>query len=259
MSNDVYLGIDASKGYADFILLQSNKDIAEQAFRLYDVLDSHLQLGKLVDQWLKKGYDRIYCGVESTGGYENNWVNYFQQIGKTKPVSMVRLNPKGVKSLGEAALRRTITDSISAENIALYLIDFKHKIHYLQPSQTAKAYNEGRKHNSLIRMLKKQRNQLGNQLEKLIYEHLSPLMCYCRNGQPVWLLLLLAKYPTAALIKKAGVPKVSKIKGISSDKAQAIVSKLADVNTSSSDHIHCIIKSTVHQILHLEQSIKQKK
>jgi len=209
MSNDAYLGIDASKGYADFILLQSNKDIAEQAFRLYDVSDSHLQLSKLVDQWLEKGYDRIYCGMESTGGYENNWVNFFQQIGKTKPISMVRLNPKGVKSLGEAALRRTITDSISAENIGLYLIDFKHNIHYLQPSQTAKAYNEGRKHNSLIRMLKK--------------------------------------------------PKVSKIKGISSDKAQAIVSKLADVNTSSSDHIHCIIKNTVHQILHLEQSIKTEK
>ena len=47
MSNDAYLGIDASKGYADFILLQSNKDIAEQAFRLYDVSDSHLQL----DSW----------------------------------------------------------------------------------------------------------------------------------------------------------------------------------------------------------------
>lgn len=259
MSKIGYLGIDASKGYSDFIVLDEDKNITETAFRLYDILDDHLKLGKLIDQWLKKGYEHIFCGVESTGGYENNWVNYLQHTSKTKPVSIARLNPKGVKSLGEAALRRTITDSVSAENIALYLIDFHHKIHYLQPSQTAQAYSEGRKHNSFIRMLKKQQNQLGNQFEKLMYVHLSPLMCYCRHGQPVWLLSLLVKYPSAALIKKAGVSKISKIKGIGSDKAKSILSKLSGLNSSGSDHVSSIIKSTAGQIFHLEQSIKTEK
>lgn len=259
MSQFAYLGIDASKGYADSILLEQDKSVAESAFRLNDVSSGHLQLEKLLDKWLKKGYEHIYCGVESTGGYENNWVNYLQQISKTKAISIVRLNPKGVKSLGEAALRRTVTDSVSAENIALYLIDFHHKIHYLQPSQTAKAYSEGRKHNSFIRMLKKQQNQLGNQFEKLMYEHLSPLMCYCRHGQPVWLLSLLTKYSTATSIKKAGVVKIRKIKGISDDKAKAIISKLADSNAHTSEHAGSIIKSTAQQILHLEQSIKTEK
>jgi transposase len=229
MSNNVYVGIDASKGYSDFIVLQQNKEVAEQAFRLYDVSEGYNQLDKLLDSWVKKGYDHIYCGVESTGGYENNWVNYLQQVSTKKPVSIVRLNPKGVKSLGEAALRRTVTDSISAENIALYLIDFHHKIHYLQPSLTSRAFVEGRKHNSFIRMLKKQYNQLGNQLEKHLYEHFSPLMCYCRHGQPVWLLRLLEKYPSVVMIKKAGCAKVSKIKGISVDKANSIFEKLVPV------------------------------
>lgn len=259
MSKNVYLGIDASKGYADFILLQSDKEVVEPPFRLYDVSEGHLQLGQLLDQWMKKGYDHIYGGVESTGGYENNWVNYLQHLSKTKPVNIVRLNPKGVKSLGEAALRRTITDSVSAENIALYLIDFQHKIFYLPSSQTVAAYSEGRKHNSFIKMLKKQRNQLGNQLEKLIYEHFSPLMCYCRNGQPVWLLSLLAKHPSATLIKKAGALKLSKIRGISSEKAKSIVAKLSGITTFASDHINRIIKRTAEQLLGLEQSIKTEK
>ena len=259
MSKIGYLGIDASKGYSDCLVLDRDKIIAEAAFRLYDVAEDHLKLGELIDKWIKQGFEHIFCGVESTGGYENNWVNYLQQISKTKPVNIVRLNPKGVKSLGEAALRRTITDSVSAENIALYLIDFHHKIHYLQPSRMAEAYSEGRKHNSFIRMLKKQQNQLGNQFEKLMYEHLSPLMCYCRNGQPVWLLSLLIKYPSAALIKKAGVNKISKVKGISSDKARSILSKLSNVTLCSSNHVVSIIKSTAGQILHLEQSIKTEK
>ncbi len=255
----IYVGIDCSKGYADLFSLQSNKDIAEPPFRLYDTAEGHQRFQVLIIGWLHQGFVHIYCGVESTGGYENNWVNALQQMGKSQAVYIARLNPKGVKSLGEARLTRTITDSVSAENIALYLMDHPDKVHYLNPSQTSKAYSDGRKHNSFIRMLKKQTNQLGNQLEKLIYEQLTPLMCYCRHGQPVWLLLMLQKYPTAASIKKAGVLKLSKIKGISQDKAKSIIAKLTSFQVQNSDHIAGIIKSTVGQILHLEGSIKNEK
>jgi transposase len=255
----MYVGIDCSKGYSDIIAFHSYKEIAEPAFRLYDVTQGYYQLQSLINRWLSLGYNQIYCGVESTGGYENNWVNYLQQMGKNGSVHIARLNPKGVKSLGEARLTRTITDSVSAENIALYLIDHPDKVHYLKASQTSKAYSEGRKHNSFIRMLKKQRNQLGNQLEKLLYEQLSPLMCYCRHGQPVWLLLMLEKYATAATIQKAGASKLSKIKGISHDKAMSVLAKLSGSAVQSSDHIGSIVKSTVGQILHLEQSIKKEK
>ncbi|MBA3675432.1 MAG: IS110 family transposase [Chitinophagaceae bacterium] len=258
-NKSMYVGIDCSKGYADIIAFGSNKEIAEPAFRLYDITEGYRQLQSLIARWLDIGFEHIYCGVESTGGYENNWVNYLQQMGKNDPVHIARLNPKGVKSLGEARLTRTITDSVSAENIALYLMDHPGKVHYLKPSQTSKAYSEGRKHNSFIRMLKKQRNQLGNQLEKLLYEQLPPLMCYCRHGQPLWLLLMLEKYATAASIKKAGVSKLSKIKGISEEKAKSVVAKLTGSDIQSSDHIGSIIKSTAAQILHLEGSIKKEK
>ena len=259
MVNSAYVGIDASKGYADIIMLHANKEVAEGAFRLYDAAEGRRQLGELIDGWFKKGFEKIYCGVESTGGYENNWVTYLQQAGKTKPVHIARLNPKGVKSLSEAALTRTITDSVSAQNIALYLIDFDKKVHYLKPSQTSRLYSDGRKHDSFIRMLKKQKNQLGNQLEKIIYQELSPLMCYCRHGFPSWLLLLLEKYPGVELMKKAGEKKLCKLKGITSEKAIALIKKVSSLNQFTSAHISSIIKSTAGQLLHLQEAINTEK
>lgn len=259
MKKSGYVGIDVSKGYADIIMLQSNKEVAEEAFRLYDSFEGYGQLSGLIDQWMVKGFETIYCGVESTGGYENNWVDYLQKVGKNKPVYVARLNPKGVKSLGEAGLTRTITDSVSAKNIALYLISFAEKVHYLNPTLTSKAYSTGRKHDSFIRMLKKQKNQLGNQLEKILYQEFSPLMCYCRRGVPVWLLLLLQKYPSVALMKKAGIKKLSSIKGISNDKAEALMKKINSINTTASDHLSSIVKNTSGQILHLDKSIDEQK
>lgn len=259
INKSMFVGLDCSKGYADILALQPDKQIAEPAFRLYDAAEGYEQLQSLITSWLSKGYNHICCGVESTGGYENNWVNLLQAIGKKQPVHIARLNPRGVKSLSEARLTRTITDSVSAENIALYLVDHPAKVHYLNPSQSAKAYSEGRKHNSFIRMLKKQRNQLGNQLEKLIYEQLGPLMCYCRHGQPMWLLLMLQKYSSAAAVQKAGMAKLSKIKGISPARAKSIITKLTGCRVDGSEHIASIIKSTTAQLLHLEHCIKNEK
>jgi transposase len=259
MSKIGYLGIDVSKGYSDFLILNSSKEVVEPPFRLYDVVEGQQQLGKILDGLFRKGFEQIYCGVESTGGYENNWVNYLQELGKTKAVQIARINPKGVKSLGEAALTRTITDSVSAQNIAFYLIDFHHKIHYLQSSQGTKLYLDGRKHNSFIRMLKKQKNQLGNQLEKILYQELSVLMCYCRHGFPLWLLRLLEKYPGVELMKKAGEKKLSKIKGISNEKAIALIKKLSSLDNPTSNHISSIIKGTVRQILQLDELIDEQK
>lgn len=255
-----FLGIDISKGYADLYAVRSDKQPLESTFRLYDVPEGHQQLGKLIDGWLATHqFETFYCGVESTGGYENNWVNYLQQLCEHKPLRIARLNAKGVKALSDAALKRTITDSVSAENIAMYLIDFRHKIHWMDHTQTAKVYSDGRRHNSFIRMLKKQRIQLSNQLEKLVYQELSPMMCYCRHGLPGWMLLLLERYPSIAAIKKAGMKGICKIKGVSEAKATAILKKVEGIDGKTSTHISAVMKSTIQQILLVDKSIATEK
>lgn len=260
MKNYGFLGLDISKGYADLFIIRPDKIPVEPAFRLYDVADGHKKLEQLIAKWLhEEKFDTLYCGVESTGGYENNWVNHLYNLSKSNPLKVARLNAKGVKSLGDAALTRTITDSVSAANIATYLVDFRHKIKWLDYEQSPQSYRDGRRHNTFIRMLKKQRVQLSNQLEKLLYQELSPLMCYCRHGAPDWLLLLLQKYPTIAAINKAGINGLSKIKGVTQDKATAILNKTQLTTTGTSAHISSVIKSTITQILSLDLVIEQEK
>ncbi len=69
-----YLGIDASKGYSDFIILNENKQPMMQNIQLDDTFEGHCRLYEMVDSFLE-GHPEcmLYAGVESTGGYENNW------------------------------------------------------------------------------------------------------------------------------------------------------------------------------------------
>ena len=46
MENKFYLGIDVSKGYADFTILNANKDVIENNFQLDDTFEGHNQLFK---------------------------------------------------------------------------------------------------------------------------------------------------------------------------------------------------------------------
>jgi ERCC4-type nuclease len=46
-----------------------------------------------------------------------------------------------------------------------------------------------------------------------------------RNGTPTWLLCMLVKFPSISTINKAGEAKLAAVKGITKEKAQAILNK----------------------------------
>ena len=118
MKTKAFLGIDVSKGYADFLLLDGDKQVLEESFQLDDNKSGRDQLSELIDLWFDSGLKELNCAVESTGGYENNWYEYLRRLSFTKNVKVARLNPKGVKAMGEATLTRTVTDAVSAQSIA---------------------------------------------------------------------------------------------------------------------------------------------
>ncbi len=73
-----YLGIDVSKGYADFVILDSAKYPVEENFQLDDTFDDHCLLYQHLHRFLdQRPGAYIYAAVESTGGYKNNWLNGF--------------------------------------------------------------------------------------------------------------------------------------------------------------------------------------
>lgn len=258
MKQKAFLGIDVSKGYADFILLDSERNVLEESFQLDDNKAGRKKLAELIKDWFSAGLKELYCGVESTGGYENNWYSFLQNLSFVHHLKVARLNPKGVKSISEATLKRTITDAVSAENIALYLVSFPEKIVYSGGEPVVNSqFRENRQTLAFKRMLLKQKVQLNNQLEKLLYQYFSEMLVYCRHGIPVWLLHLLVKYPSAKQVVRSGEKMLIRIKGISAGKAKSIVAKSRPSDQVVSDSIKRIISETAREMLHKMQLIER--
>lgn len=257
--NDGFLGIDVSKGSADFILMDYEENVLESPFRLDDNREGHNKLKDLLIGWLKENrLQEICCGVESTGGYENNWYSFIKGLSPELPVKVARINPLGVKHHGDAKLTRTITDSVSARTIATYMIGYPEKVNY--SCAGIPGYKSLRSRYKFIRILKKQVNQSENQLEKLVYSSSPELLPYCRGGFPVWLLIMLSKYPVAGKIIKAGKGRLTKIKGITAEKAEAIIKALKGTTGAADDEFMAdLVKSTALRLLTDKQLIECQK
>ena len=248
-----YLGIDVSKGYADFVILDSNKQPIVENFQLDDTFAGHCQLyDRLSEFYMNHPDSKIYAAVESTGGYENNWFNSLIKFQSSLNLETARLNPLGVNANSKADMKRNITDKISAQNVAEFLIAHPEKVSYQQQDYLASL----RKQWSFIKMLTKQSTQLLNQIESLLYSANPELLVYCRDGMPDWVLKLLLRYPTAAKLSKAKASSVAKIPYISSDRAKELIATAQKSVASATDSVTAqLIVATTKQILHLKNTI----
>jgi transposase len=257
MIKEYYLGIDVSKGYSDFIMLNERSEIVEDFFQIDDTVEGHQALKTVLKQHAEIEPNLlIYCGMESTGGYENNWYNFLQRLSNELNLKVVRLNPLVVKGISKASLNRTITDETSAINIATYLISYKGKINY-QADDTDSSFKDARSIYAYQKMIVKQGAQLKNQIEKLIYKGTPELVSLCKRGIPLYLLRLLAKYPTAHEIRKAGLQKLMNIKGISPVRAQSIIAIVSKNQNQSSPDLSFALKNTAEEILHKMTKVEE--
>lgn len=231
------LAADVSKGYADFILWDQQSNCLEPAFKLFDNKEGHQQAKQLIKDFMKRyELEDIYAGMESTGGYENNWFLLFKSMQNQGVSRVMRINPKAVKATGTARMVRTITDAVSAENIAQYMLSFvkDNKPAYTQDNQ----FRTVRHVSAWTRNINKQITQTSNHLEKILYQSFPELLVYCRHGFPDWLLHLLQKYPLPSDIIKAGKSKLVKIGFITEQKAEAIIQKAKNtVAPSTADEL----------------------
>lgn len=249
-----YLGIDVSKGYADFVMLDRHKQKAEDSFQLDDTFEGHCLLYEMLCAFTQKHPDAvIYAAVESTGGYENNWFGALGRFQAALNLKAARLNPLGVSANSKADLKRNVTDRISAQSVAEYMIAHPEKVPYQQEDILAPL----RKQWVFVRMLTKQSTQLLNQLESLIYTANPELLAYCKEGTPDWMLKLLMKYPTASNLSRAKVSSVAKIPYITSERAGKLVSGAKKSVASATDRTTGqLIAATVRQILHLKKTVR---
>ena len=249
-----YLGIDVSKGYADFMILDKDKQCVEDSFQLDDTFSGHCLLyERLVEFFDKHPGCLIYAAVESTGGYENNWFNSLVKFQGTLNIQSARLNPLGVSANSRADLKRNITDPISAQNVAEFMIAHAEKITYQQNDALANL----RRQWSFIKLLTKQSTQLLNQLESLLYIANPELLAYCQDRTPKWVLKLLEKYPTASNLSRAKAKTIATIPYVSTQRAAQLIAGAKDSIASATDKTTGqLITTTVKQIVHLKHSIE---
>jgi transposase len=250
-----YLGIDVSKGYADFVIIDEKKQTVIEYFQLDDTFNSHSRLYDILQQFLAQHPKAtLYAAMESTGGYENNWYNTLTKFQASLRIKTARLNPLAVLHNSKADLKRNKTDKISAQSVAEYLVAHPEKVLYQQQD----AFASLRKQWGFIQMLTKQSTQFRNQLNSLLYTAHPELLSYCQDGIPTWMLKLLLKYPTVEQVKKAKVKTLARIPYVSPQRAQELIAKAKHSVASATDEVSAqLVSATAEQILHLKKNIAQ--
>jgi len=249
-----YLGIDVSKGYSDFVLLDESLNRVEKPFQLDDTFQGHQKLKKWLEQSMKNNhFDKIYSAVESTGGFENNWFSSISKLSKALPIQISRLNPSVVKNSAKANLDTQVTDELSAKNIALYIARFHSQVDY---NQQENEYSSFRSLHNHIVLLTKQKTQLINELKQLLYTCFPELQRFCKSSIPNWVLGLLVKYPTAKKLSKAQLSSIIKLKGISAEKAKKLLDR-AKTSVGSRSYLTdgFLIKSMAEDIQNKQKRI----
>lgn len=256
MSN-YFLGGDVSKGYADFVLLDEHKAVAEKHFTLDDTARGHQGLFHILRSFCEKRPDAvIFAAVESTGGYENNWYQSLMSFGHVLPVKTARLNPRGVHHQAKAALKRTGTDKISATTIAEYQINYPEVIQYDKQDE----FKSMKRLYTAFRMLVKIRTQLLNQMETVLYTANPELVRYRKDKTPKWLLRLLSDYPVATDLANASIDDLARIPYVSIQRAEEVIAAAQNSVASATDSpTQVVMKVLVNQILELDRSIQSLK
>jgi transposase len=232
--NNFYLGADASKGYADFVILNDNKQVVKQNFQLDDTFEGHHKLYEILATFFQHHPDcMLYAALESTGGYENNWLYFLADLSSCFNIQVARLNPFGVNKNSQASMKRNKTDKISARDIAEYLISHAENVSY----QTYDPLAPLKEQWNYINLLTKQKVQLLNVLEKSIYKANPELLIYCKNGVPRWVLKLLQQFPTAPCLAETTAEQLATISYISLKKARTLIKRAQHTVASTNDPI----------------------
>lgn len=249
-----YIGIDVSKGYSDFVVLNALFEPVGKPIQFDDTRDGHQRLLK----WLKRcmdthEFEQLYAGVESTGGFEDNWYSLLMQAGQQLPLHVVRLNPLTVKNAAKASLSDQTTDALSAGHIARYMIRYSDEITWDTPQTRYRSYRSFDGH---IRLLVRQRGQLIAQFKQLLYSCFPELQRFCRNGIPNWVLELLKAYPTPKKLARARIKTLTKIPYLTSEKARQLIANAKDSVAGRGHAIdEVLIASMARQIQQSHQHI----
>ena len=253
-----YLGIDVSKGYADFALVSELLVQLEETFQLDDTRSGHEQLEIWLEALFKQHpHLEIDCGLESTGGFENNWYALLIKLSSSIPIRAARLNPSTVKNASRALLNANKTDAESAKEIAGYLKRYTDQIDFAVRDNQYASFRSLQNH---LELVTKQKTQLINELKQILYSSFPELQRFCKQGIPGWVLELLMQYPSPEKLVRQKPLKLARIKGITEEKAKSLIEKAqVTIASRSNSTYEFLIVQLATEVKHKQGKIKQLK
>ena len=254
---EFFIGSDISKGYADFIILDSELTPikikgSEKGFKLDDTPEGHRVLKRIIKN-LQDKYDDsvITIGFESTGGYENNWINYLQNEKEELNLKIVRLNGYKINKHTKATMNEVITDPSSAYSIADYMIRYKDTLHYLEKEHRAEKYRELGKEFKFANRREDQAKEAIGELETMLVTTNPGMLSQWKDKASKWFYKVLKKYPTAKCLSEASIEDLSDIPYVKEEKARELIKigKETAPNSRDSERLRMMIREISNEIL----------
>ena len=258
-NNEVYIGLDVSKGTAEVCF--KNKDgaiLIEGTFD--DTPKGHHRLKEEIKKSaLKKKVEKIQICMESIGGYERNWYRSLKLFSEKErgDIEVYIINPLLIHGFVREKLHSSSTDVSAAREISEYLRQgrplpkLSEGEHLLEG--TVNLYRTIQ--NSVERYSK-----LKNELQSLIPQVHPELGMYVQSAIPNWILNLLIKYPIVSSLGRARASTISKIPGITLEKAEKIIRGAKEsVAAFRDDMTGLAVKHLAEDILRLSEKIESLK
>jgi len=248
----IFLGADVSKGYADVSVLNESGAAICRCNRFYDTPDGHLNLGKLIEHQLHAPeVTKMLAAVESTGGYENNWMSFFARLTERGlPIKYSRVNPRQTCSYGKTGLVRTITDKVSAEIIADFIRCCPHKVRFNEID----SFKSLRRLWSSRDLLQKHHKAQVQNLRQLLYDSNPGMLQYMQKQISQWTLTVLSKYPTALKLSHANIKTLVGIPYVTDLRADELISQAeVSIARDSEEVTALLIRETISTMRDIEK------
>ena len=215
----IAVGCDCSKGRIDVEIRNHHGTVLHTGI-FDDTHPDHAAMSRLVDDLRERHPEaRFLVGIESTGGMERNWLAFFRREKRwVKQLRVFKLNAAAVHAFRLSRLHRAPGDAAAASDIARFLLE---RCATRQPEVEAESgpivfYRT-------VRALSGELTATSQRLQTLLVGAQPDLVRFCRYGLPAWVLALLERYPTAALLAKAEVPAVDAIPHIDGIRAAELI------------------------------------
>ena len=250
----IFVGIDvASKKHDCFLMQDETGMIYSKPFSIDNNEEGYKKLHTAIINFVEQTKDsNVRIGLESTGHYSNNILNYFYKAG----YQVALINPLLTNMDRKAtSVRKTKTDKVDSQAICMFLQRNKYDFQPYTPSLY---------HIEALKSLTRQRFQLVkarskykvilNRLVTIVFPEFLNLFS---NLFGVSSLNILLNYPTPKKISKAKSSSISKLMHGGCSTSAFEIQETAKNSVGQSDDYYAFqIKQTIETILFFDKQIE---